>query len=240
MTRRVKDVMTRTVVAAGETASFKEMARVMRARAVSALPVVDRAGVLVGIVSEADLLLKEEFASDKRGALFQTGRRRLDRSKAAGLVAAQLMTTPVVTASPDMSLPVVARLMHERRIKRLPVVDRDGRVVGIVSRCDVLRIFLRPDEEIRCDVLDRWKEALPWFDPTRIEATVRDGVLRLQGTVEQLSTAQVLVALASSVEGVVGVDDRLQSEVDDLHTPRGMYPWDAGTVLRPDGMPTRG
>lgn len=234
MTRRVKDVMTRQVVVVNGTAGFKEIVRLMKDHRVSALPVVARKGVLEGIVSEADLLLKEQQAAGSgEWHPLERRRRRVERTKAEGLVAGQLMTSPVVTVSPDATLAQAARLMHRRRVKRMPVVDREGRVVGIVSRGDLLRVFLRPDQDIRRDVAAELIEAFPWVDPERVRVEVRDGVVRLQGTVDQRSMIRVLTGLVLGIDGVVGVDDRLTFEVDDSAVPPGMYPWGAGAALRP-------
>jgi CBS domain-containing protein len=126
MKSRVKDVMTRTVVVVNESAPFKEIVALMKEHRVSAIPVVDRDAKLIGIVSEADLLLKEAFEPDEEVRLFERRRRRIDRSKAAGLRASQIMTSPAVTLTHDATLIQAARLMRDRRIKRIPVVDEDG------------------------------------------------------------------------------------------------------------------
>ena len=126
MKRSVQDVMTRTVVVVSGSAPFKEIVRLMREYRVSALPVVDDDGTLVGIVTEGDLLLKEDPDLREPPGLFEAYERRVEREKARGLVAAELMTTPVVTIRADASVAEAARLMHDRRIKRLPVVERLG------------------------------------------------------------------------------------------------------------------
>ncbi len=137
--------MTTDVAAVRETAGYKDILAVMRQRHVSAVPVLDPAGHLVGVVSEADLLLKEIGAGTLAGHLISTGR-RAEQSKASGVTAAELMSTPVVTIGPEESVAAAARRMHDHRVKRLPVVAEGGVLVGIVSRVDVLSVFSRPDE----------------------------------------------------------------------------------------------
>jgi CBS-domain-containing membrane protein len=152
MKRKVKDVMTTTVVTAETWTPFKALARTMATAGVSALPILDRNGWVVGIVSEGDLLLKEEaIGSDRRGFRRLSGRG--DRRKARGLIAKDVMTSPVATISPEATPAEAARSLHDRGVKRLPVVDREARLVGIVSRQDLMKIFLREDKEIRDEII---------------------------------------------------------------------------------------
>ena len=116
----------------------------------NALPVVDENGVLIGIITQTDLLLKEEFADEKGGRRRIRHRRHgWERTKAKGLVARDVMASPVITTTPEASLARVARMLHDHGVKQVPVTDPQGKVVGIVSRRDLLRVFLRTDEEIR-------------------------------------------------------------------------------------------
>jgi CBS domain-containing protein len=160
MRRRVRDVMTREVVCVDEETPFREIAALMADCKISALPVLDADGRVVGVVSEADLLPKEEFPQGPPGARLLEGRRRRGlRAKAAGDTAVELMTAPAITIAPDASLAEAARLLHRHQIKRLPVLDPAGPLVGIVSRVDLLQVFLRSDDqiaqEVRQDVLRR-------------------------------------------------------------------------------------
>ncbi len=215
MTRTVSDAMTRTVVVVNESAPFKEVVRRMQEFRVSAVPVIDGNGRLVGIVSEGDLILKEDPYLEGDGHLLETRRQRVERQKAAGLVAAQLMSSPVATVAADASLGEAARMMHRRGVKRLPVVDAEGNVLGIVSRSDLLKVFLRPDADIEKDVSEGVIERTLWIDPATIRVEVRDGVVRLEGQIERRSLIPVLVGLVHGVEGVVGVEDRLSFLADD-------------------------
>jgi CBS domain-containing protein len=234
--RRVRDVMTAEVVVVRDRTPFKEIAGLMRQHNVSALPVVDATDALVGIVSEADLLMKEELMADgEPHRPFQSRRRRIARAKAGGVVAQELMSSPVETIDPEAPLARAARLLNERRVKRLPVVDASGKVVGIVSRADLLKVFLRPDREIRDEIEDTIASAA--FQPGPIRVTVVDGIATLEGRVELRSQIPVVVGIARAVDGVVDVEPRLSHEVDDV-TPRLEFltPW--GPYI-PTGPPHR-
>ena len=140
----VRDVMTPSVVAVRQEADFKEMVHVMRNHRVSAFPVLDAADRVIGVVSEADLLLKEAAPELPQGTVRLAWRPK-ERSKAAGLTAAEVMTTPAVTIREDALVADAARVMKSRKVKRLPVVDDNGRLRGIISRADVLSVYERPD-----------------------------------------------------------------------------------------------
>jgi CBS domain-containing protein len=214
--RTVRDVMTTRVVLVDKSAGFKDVVRQMEDSGVSALPVVDADGHLVGIISEGDLLLKEEHAREPHRRHLLEGRRgRIERAKAEGLLAAQLMTAPVIKIRPEASLGQAARLMHEKRVKLLPVVDEEGEVVGIVNRADLLKVFMRSDEEIQQEVVRDVMARTLSIGTDRVRATVRDGVVTLEGLVERRSFIALLTGLVRGVDGVVGVEERLGYEEDD-------------------------
>ena len=146
----VKDVMTTQVVTVGTAASFKEMVVKMRESGVSALPVVDGEGRVIGVVSEADMLNKEAGLDTEPGELSSL-LRFTEREKAAGVTAAELMTKPPVTIGPGAPVAEAARLMRDHRVKGLPVITDTGLLIGIISRADALRVFARPDADIRRD-----------------------------------------------------------------------------------------
>jgi CBS domain-containing protein len=228
MKRTVADVMTREVVVVHPQTPFKEIVRRMHEARVSALPVLDDDGRLVGIVSEADLILKEDPELDETARLFEGRHRRSDRQKAAGLFARELMTQPVVTIGPSESLGEAARLMHRRQVKRLPVVDQDGRLVGILARSDLLTVFLREDAEIEREVREDVIRRTLWIDPDTVRVSVREGVVRIEGQLERRSLIPVLERLVSSVDGVVGVELALSYQVDDtVSAPEIPLPWTA-------------
>lgn len=208
MSSRVKDVMTTDVAAVRETAGYKDILAAMRQRHVSAVPVLDSAGHLAGVVSEADLLLKEVGAEALAGYLISTGR-RAEQSKASGVTAAQLMSTPAVAIVPEESVATAAKRMHDHRVKRLPVVDETGLLVGIVSRVDVLSVFARPDGQIRDEVLRKIIAAEFALDPSTFDVTVTSGIVTLTGQAGNQAVARQLTDAVRHVEGAVQVRDRI-------------------------------
>ena len=174
MNATVKDVMTTEVVAVRRDTTFKEMAAALRQYRVSALPVVDDAGRVIGVVSEADMLAKEALADP--GLVAELVHHK-DVRKAEGLTAGDLMTRQVVTAAPDDPIEQAARMMHFLQVKRLPVVNSGGQLVGIVSRADVLAVFDRPDEDIRKDIVDTMLLHEFLIDPRQFRVTVEAGVV---------------------------------------------------------------
>lgn len=214
--RTVADVMTREVVTARPDTGFAELVRLMTEHSVSALPVTDEDGAVIGVVSEADLLAKESArAEGAPHSLRALLRRHADKARAAGTVAAGLMSSPAVTTTGDTPINAAARLMSEHRVKRLPVVDADRKLVGVVSRADLLGLFLRGDdaiaEEIRHEVFERSLDT-----PARqVAVIVRDGQVALAGTVDRRSSVRIAELLVESVDGVVSVHNQLSWSWDD-------------------------
>ncbi|MFD0305985.1 CBS domain-containing protein [Streptomyces sp. NPDC127119] len=201
----VSDVMTRTVATVDRETSFKEIVRTMQERKVSALPVVEGEGQVVGVVSEADLLPKEEFRDSDPDRHTQL-RRLSDLAKAGALTAGELMTSPALTVSPGATLAQAARTMARARVKRLPVVDESGTLRGVVSRADLLKVFLRDDEEMAEEVR---REVVSYLFPppsSSVWTEVRGGVVKLSGHVRDTSLVPVAARLARAVEGVVDVE----------------------------------
>ncbi|MFI1289941.1 CBS domain-containing protein [Streptomyces sp. NPDC020792] len=205
---QVGDVMTRAVVAVGREAPFKDIVERMEQWKVSALPVLEGDGRVIGVVSEADLLPKEEFRDSDPDPCTQL-RRLSDLAKAGAVSAEELMSTPAVTVHTDATLAEAARIMALRRVKRLPVVSTGGVLEGVVSRGDLLKVFLRPDnelaDEIRRDVVDVLFPAP--IEPVHIMVT--DGVATLTGRVGESARIPLATRMVRGVEGVVGVDCRL-------------------------------
>lgn len=201
----VSDVMTRTVVALGRRATFKEIVKTMQKWRVSAMPVVEDGTRVVGVVSEADLLPKEEFRDGDPDRSTQL-RRLADLMKAGAVTAEELMTAPAVTVPEDATLAQAARVMALKKVKRLPVVGEQGTLRGIVSRSDLLKVFLRGDEDIADEVRDKVvAELFPTaLEPVRVE--VHDGVVRLTGRIADTTLVPVAARLVRAVEGVVDVD----------------------------------
>jgi CBS domain-containing protein len=223
MQKTVKDVMTRTVVVVRDSTPFKELVRRMQEHRVSAVPVVDEDGRAIGIVSEADLILKEDPFLEGGPHLFESRHHRVEREKHSAGTAGALMSSPAVTVGPDASLAEAARLMTKHAVKRLPVVGADGRVMGIVSRSDLLKVFLRSDAEILRAVREDVIRRTLWIDPLTIRVVVRDGVATLEGQVERRSLIPVLTGLVHAIDGVVGVENRLSFMIDDT-APAGELP----------------
>lgn len=222
MNSSVSDVMTRNVVAVRETAGYKDIVAGIRRHRVSAFPVVDSAGRVLGVVSEADLLLKEAAFAAAGSGPWWAGRRRRERAKAIGVSAAELMSKPAVTIARDASVADAAKAMYEHRVKRLPVVDDSGRLVGIVSRVDVLGVFDRPDEQIRNEVIKRVIAGEFALDPAAFDVTVTAGILTITGRVERSAVASHLIDAVRYVEGVVDVRDRVSYPPGDVPKIAGL------------------
>lgn len=214
--RTVGEVMTRAVVSAYPDAPFKEIARVMIERGITALPVIDEDHYVIGVVSESDLLAREALVS--RPKSLWPGRRRKGRARArlAGDTAGELMTTPPVTVRPEATIVHAARLLDQHRIKRLPVIDAEGRLLGIVSRRDLLHVFTRTDEEIREEILQEVFARLLSTDPAAVSVRVSNGVVTLAGSLPQKNLIPIAVRLTAATEGVASVIDELSS--DEVHT----------------------
>lgn len=226
----VDDVMSHTVAAVGRRAAFKEIVQLMQDWKVSALPVLEGEGRVVGVVSEADLLPKEEFRDSDPDRATQL-RRLDDLAKAGGLTAEDLMTSPALTVHANATLAQAARAMAHAKVKRLPVVDDVGMLQGIVSRADLLKVFLRDDEEIAEEVR---REVVAYLFPAPVSVVrvdVRNGVVKLIGHVRDRSLVPVAARLVRAVEGVVDVEFELtRSEGPTESTPA---PANGGENLSP-------
>lgn len=236
---KVGNVMTTSVVTVSEDTPFKEVVRVMQEHAVSGVPVVDGQGRLVGIVTEADLLMAEEPGARRRGLSERILRTRRRAEQAAGLEdvrAGDIMNRPVVTVAPDLSVREAIRVLLHAGVKRLPVIDAERRVAGIVSRADLLSVFLRPDAEIAGEISDRVIYRTMWIDPATIDVRVSEGLVRLSGQVERRSVKEILLELVERVDGVVAVEDRLSYAWDDRkvrpEAPSGAPIWSENWVSR--------
>ena len=207
----VKDVMTTHVVSVTADASFRTMAAALREHRVSAFPVLDDDGKVIGVVSEADMLAKEALESEPQGmpGMIAGILRRREHEKARGTTAGELMTSPPVTVHPDDTLERAARLMYTRKVKRLPVVDANGHLVGIIGRADLLAVFDRPDEEIRREILDQVIRHDLLTDPAVFAVVVKDGIVTLEGVAETKEFGHEIVQQVRHVQGVVAVRDRL-------------------------------
>jgi len=210
MSATVQDVMTTDVVAVTQDASFKDIATMLGRHRVSAFPVVDDDGEVIGVVSEADLLPKEALVA---GSGLPPGRLSVmlhhkEFSKVGGITVTDVMTRPAVTVTADEPVTSAARLMYSCKVKRLPVVDSRGRLVGIVSRADVLSVYGRPDEEILVEVSQVIRNEF-LSDPLRFTIAVEDGVVTIAGRPETAESGRGMVSGIWRIEGVVSVRDLL-------------------------------
>lgn len=213
--RSVNDVMTREVVTARPDTPFKEVAALFHRNDITAIPVLDEEGRPLGMVSEADLIRKEAVLPDPEGRSPGHWLDAKDRARAEAETAGGLMTSPAVTARAGWSVPEAARVMDRHKVKRLPVVDEIGRLVGIVSRRDLLQVFLRHDaairEEINHDVLGQTL----WLAPGAVRVAVHEGVVTLTGRLPRRSLIPIAERLCRAVDGVVAVHHTLDWTEDD-------------------------
>ncbi|MFC8509823.1 CBS domain-containing protein [Streptomyces sp. NPDC057411] len=194
----VSDVMSHTAVAIGRDAPYKEIVALMDQWKVSALPVLEGEGRVVGVVSEADLLPKEEFRGvDPRPEEFT------EAAKAGAVRAGELMSSPAVTVHADASLAEAARIMARRKVKRLPVVNGIGMLEGVVSRSDLLKVFLRDDEEIASEVRHAVLGGAAGL--TGLDVTVVEGVAQVRGRLPDRALLPLVARAVRAVEGVVDV-----------------------------------
>ncbi|GAA2987130.1 CBS domain-containing protein [Streptosporangium longisporum] len=201
----IKDVMGRVAIAVQPDTSFAGILATMKRFAVSAVAVLDADRRPVGVVSQDDLLLKEVVEARHGAGILKGEKRRQEQRKAAGVNAAELMTSPAITVTPGTPVREAARLMHERRIKQLPVIDPvTGRIIGTVHQRDLLRVFTRPAEEMRAEI-EAVVRGAAGLDPSTVSIGVRDGVVTVGGVVERTSQITRLVEAIGRVEGVIKV-----------------------------------
>ncbi|MEV7127620.1 CBS domain-containing protein [Streptomyces sp. NPDC093260] len=213
--RTVEELMSRDVVRARRDTPFKELVRLLEENGVTAVPVVDELDRPLGVVSEADLLRKSADQADPSGRTPIPHLEAWERAKAEGSRAEELMSAPAVCARPEWTVVEAARLMETQNVKRLPVVDETDRLLGIVSRGDLLRVFLRRDEAIREEITGDLLRRTLGLDPRDVSAEVRDGRVTLAGTVEYRSLIPVIEQLCRGVDGVVSVSGDLSHRKDD-------------------------
>jgi CBS domain-containing protein len=202
----VRDVMTTGVLAVTTKTDFRQIAKIFREYRVSACPVINDARQVLGVVSEADLLHKAADIDFPAG-LIRLHWKLSEQSKATAVTAGELMTSPAVTINADVPVTAAAKAMQDRRLKRLPVVDDGGKLIGIVSRVDVLSVYERPDSAIRADI-QRIIEIEFAMKPETIGVAVTAGIVTLTGSVDR-RTALNLVVRTRHADGVIATRDRL-------------------------------
>jgi len=218
---KVGSVMTSDVVRAEYGTSFKEVARLLGKYRISGLPVVDDDDKVIGVISETDLMVRQADAPDpyeprrrfRLAGLTPGARRRA--AKAEARVAGLLMSEPPVTVHADDTIVEAARTMAQHHVERLPVLDEEHRLVGIVTRRDLLQVFLRPDAEIRDEVIEEVLVHALWVSRHSIDVSVAEGVVTLSGHMERKSETEIAVSMTGRIDGVVAVVDKLTYRLDD-------------------------
>ena len=212
--RRVSDVMTTSVMTVDRITPYQEIDQLLTERRISGVPVLMMGRQVAGVVTEADLLAAEDETARQARMASTIGRRwRLRKQPHVSLTAGTLMTAPAITIGPDATIPAAARLMNTHHVRRLPVIDADGKLVGIVSRRDLLSVFLRPDADIMHDVRQVLAE-LALTDPKDVIVTVKHGVVTLTGTLRpepghEHDLVPLALQLIWDIDGAVDVVNQL-------------------------------
>lgn len=216
----VASIMRQTVVTVRPDTPLRDVARLLVEHGISGVPVVDESGAVLGVVSEADFVIREVGVPREHrrllGRLFggNGGASAEDVAKVHATTAGEAMTAPAITTSPATTLPDAARTMIERAINRLPVIE-DGRLVGIVTRADLVRAFVRTDEELRTTIIEDVVRRAMWLDDREVGVSVVDGRVTIEGTLEKRSDAAILERLVEGVPGVITVTMATDWRLDD-------------------------
>lgn len=221
----IRKLMTEGVITVGPDTPLKEAARRMIEAKVSGLPVTDE-GRLVGVISEGDFVAVEGQRGLSRAGLWQRliGR---EEPRFRGATVSGVMSRDVVTLTPDVDHAQAARSMRRNKIKRIPIVDHNGSLLGILSRADILRAFTRPDAEIRSEIRDRVMRNVLWIDPELVDIQIDDGNVTMKGHLETRSDVELLEELVERLDGVVAVSSQLTWETDntELRMVSGQRPF---------------
>lgn len=219
---QASDIMTRDVITVAPDDSVRDAVLMLLKNRISAMPVLDDQGRLVGVISEGDLLRRVEIGTDERRPWWRelfTGNERLARDyiRAHGRKVSDIMTSPAIYATPATELTEIASLMERNGVKRLPIM-KDGRLVGLVSRADLLRAFAErsgiaetqtvADEQIRTR-LNAELRSLRWLSPGKFNVAVDHGVVDLWAAVDSEAERQALVVAAETVPGVTGINSHV-------------------------------
>jgi CBS domain-containing protein len=212
---RVEQLMTTDVLTVSPETPLRDVARILTQNRISGLPVCADDGTILGVVSEADIVRKEQGPPETRHHLFQrTVATRHSGREVASRTAGDVMTAPPVVVAATAPASQAAKLMVERSVNRLPVVT-DGTLVGIVTRADLVRAFNRPDRELAREIADDVLLCTMWMDPEEVEVDVEDGEVTLRGSVETHSQAELIEMYVRRIPGVVDVRSRLRWRLDD-------------------------
>ncbi len=223
---KVKELMSREVVTVGPATPLKEVARLLAEHGISGLPVCDEHGRVVGVISEGDILYKERGFVQRRGGLLAPllqAARRGELEKARARTAGEAMSAPALTIGPERPAAAAARLMVERHVNRLPVVADDGSLLGIVTRADLVRAFIRPDEEIAAEIREDILRRVLWVEPDSFQVGVHGGEVELAGELETEADVSMLQRLVEMVPGVVAVRSAVTHRPDEPARPPGSF-----------------
>jgi CBS-domain-containing membrane protein len=234
--RSVGNVMTEDVVSVRVRTPFRSIAELLSTHHISAVPVLGATDTVLGVVSEVDLLRKYELSvAVDRPPWWARTRRRM-WLKTTGTVAEDVMTAPAITVDVDANIGVAARLLTDHNVKRLPVVDASDHLVGIVSRHDLVQVFVRSDDDIHAEIGEEVLVRALSVDPRTVSIEVRDGAVTLRGQLERRSMVPMAIHLTRSVDGVVAVTDQLTFTMDDTHVSDGTQPQNLGILhhMRPE------
>jgi CBS domain-containing protein len=214
----VADVMTYGAVSATADTPYRDLVDLLEMRSVNAVPIVDSFERVIGVVSASDLLHKIEFAGGADPPrIFESRRHRRDRRRAAGSVAEELMSSPVITVSKGTPVADAARLMEETGVRRLPVIDDLGRLIGMVTNRDLLKVFLRPDDHIKRQiVVDILSDVDGDGTTSVVSVEANEGAVLLTGELERRTTVEALTSRVEAIDGVVSVDNQIEWRVDDI------------------------
>ena len=215
---QIVELMTRDPIAVGPETPLKDVAAILLEHGISGVPVIGERLEVLGVVSEADIIAKEVGPDprDRRLIGWLLGGRYVDRQKIEARTATEAMESPAITVGAGETVAEAARLMTELGIKRLPVVDDEGVLIGIVTRTDLVRAFTRADEEIEREIRQMLLETL-WLDEPGLQLSIKRGEVRLGGKMRRRSDAELLARLTQRVPGVVGVHSTLRWDWDDGH-----------------------
>ncbi|WP_326648130.1 MULTISPECIES: CBS domain-containing protein [unclassified Streptomyces] len=223
---KIGSLMVNDVVSVIPQTPFKEVAKLLAVHRISGLPVLDADDKVLGVISESDLMLRQAGETPTPGGhearapwrAQPSGDTSTPEVKARAVTAGELMSRPAITVHVGDTIAEAARAMAKHRVERLPVVDEEGRLVGIVTRRDLLQVFLRPDPDIRREIVEEVLDRTLWLSPGTVEVHVIDGVVTLDGQLERFTTIPVAVRLTLQVDGVVSVIDKLTYRYDDSGT----------------------
>ena len=206
---RVRQLMTENVVSVTPDASLRDAAAVLVEHGVSGVPVVEGDEV-VGVLSEGDIVMRASGGTERGGLLTWLFDLGIDNERITAQTVAEAMSSPAVTVAPNRPVHEAARLMVDEAVNRLPVVD-DGKLVGILTRADIVRAFTRPDGELADEIRDEILRRTFWAEPGAVKVAVTDGRVTLVGEVETEADMEMLPLFVSRVPGVVSVSADLRA-----------------------------